>query len=444
MSIFAPINQINENMISVKSIFIKGFRNVYSTTIDLQDITCLLAPNNYGKSNILAAIDFGRYFINASAEKKIYMMQMVTAIPVNKSIAGKPFVFRLEGALDEKRDYQYGYQFNWFQNNVAGNRIVDGKITGEFFKVRDNTKEKPKFSTIFQRDAEDKAKYLPSPTGRCDKPLNIEPYELVLNKLSNFDELFYHADLDAVLNINIQGIDTLSNPDNYFTPQVQVQKGGQRYAISDWASTYLFSLKQEDKQTYDYLLSAIQVLLPNIESIEPVMASPKVQVEDGVPFTYPDRYDIMVKEINNNQATRLQFLSTGSMKILYLIICIIRARKKGTQLLYIEELETSIHPNLMRTLLTIIAEMKGDTKLLFTSHSPNVAKYLAAPQLYVGLPSDKGVVDFRTIKPSKVKSVLQIAGAGDMALGEYLFDLMLDTETDPSLIDFFFVPQKEE
>jgi hypothetical protein len=64
--------------------------------------------------------------------------------------------------------------------------------------------------------------------------------------------------------------------------------------------------------------------------------------------------------------------------------------------------------------------------------------------LYVGLPSDKGVVDFRTIKPSKVKSVLQIAGAGDMALGEYLFDLMLDTETDPSLIDFFFVPQKEE
>ena len=174
------------------------------------------------------------------------------------------------------------------------------------------------------------------------------------------------------------------------------------------------------------------------------MASPKVQVEDGVPFTYPDRYDIMVKEINNNQATRLQFLSTGSMKILYLLICIVRARKKGTQLLYIEELENSIHPNLMRTLLTIIAEMKGDTKLLFTSHSPNVAKYLTAPQLYVGLPSDKGVVDFRTIKPSKVKSVLQIAGAGDMALGEYLFDLMLDTEADPTLIDFFFVPQKEE
>ena len=88
--------------------------------------------------------------------------------------------------------------------------------------------------------------------------------------------------------------------------------------------------------------------------------------------------------------------------------------------------------------------MMGETKLLFTSHSPNAAKNLSAKQLYVGLPSDKGVVDFRTIKPSKVKSVLAIAGAGDMSLGEYLFELMLDTETDSSLIDLFFVPKKEE
>lgn len=430
--------------ISIKSITVKGYRNILSTTIDLQDITCLLAPNNYGKSNILSAIGFGHYFMNASVGNRIFMMQTVTAIPVNKSVAGKPFVFCIEGSLDNNRDFQYGYQFDWFKNNGVENRIIDGRITGEFLKVRDNSKEKPKFATIFQRNSTEEAKYLPSPTGRCDKPLNIGAYELVINKLSNFDELFYHADLDAVLNINIQGIDTLSNPDNYFTPQVHFKKNSQRFMISDWASTYLYDLKQGDKQTYDYLLSALRILLPNIESIEPIMTSPKVQVEEGVPYTYPDQYDIMVKEINNNQATRIQYLSTGSMKILFMLICVIRARKEGTQLLFVEELENSIHPNLMQTLLTIISEMKGETMLLFTSHSPNVAKNLSAMQLYVGLPSGKGVVDFRTIRPSKVKSVLAIAGAGDMSLGEYLFELMLDTETDPSLIDFFFVPQKEE
>ena len=431
-------------MASIKSITIKGFRNILSTTIDLQDITCLLAPNNYGKSNVLDAIRFGHYFMNASADRKIFMMKDITSIPVNKSVAGRPLMFCMEGSIYDNRDFQYGYQFDWFQNNGVDNRIIEGKISGDFFKIRDNTKEKPKFATFFQRNTDNGARYLPSPTGRCDKPLNIGPNELVINKLSYFDELFYHADLEAILKINIQGIDTLSNPDDYFKPQVHVRKGDNKLTISDWASKYLYNLKQNDKSTYDYLLSAVQILLPDIESIEPIMTSPKVQVENDVPFTYPDRYEIMVKEKNNNQVTRVQYLSSGSMKLLYMLICIICAREERTQLLLIEELENSIHPNLMQTLLTIIDEMKGDTKLLFTSHSPNVAKNLTAMQLYVGLPSNKGIVDFRTIKPSKVKSVLTIAGAGDMSLGEYLFELMLDTETDSSLIELFFTPKNEE
>ena len=431
-------------MISIKSITIKGYKNILTTTIDLQDVTCLLAPNNYGKSNILSAIKFGHYFITAPADKKIFMMRSITDIPVNKTVAGKPFVFRMEGALDENRDFQYEYQFDWFQNNRAENRNIEGIITGEFFKIRDNNKEKPKFATIFQRTSAGNAKYLPCPTGRCDKPLNIGSSELVINKLFYYDDLFYHNDLNAVLKINIQDIDTLSNPDKYFTPQIHVNKDGQTITIRDQVSADFYKLKNDDKPTYDYLISAIQILLPNIESINPVRTSPRIQVEDGAPFTYPEQYDIMVKETYNNQATRLQYLSTGSMKILFLLTCVIRARKEGTQLLFIEELENSIHPNLMQTLLSIIAEMKGDTKLLFTSHSPNVTKNLTAKQLYVGLPSDKGVVDFRTIKPTKVKSVLSIASAGDMALGEYLFELMLDTEADPSLIELFFTPKNEE
>lgn len=431
-------------MASIKSITIKGFRNILSTTLDLQDITCLMAPNNYGKSNLLAAIQFGRIFINAPADKKVILMQAETAIPINKFVAGKPYMFYIEGSLDENRDFQYGYQFDWYKNNVANGHNVDGKITNEFFKIRDNTKEKPKFATIFQRNDTEIAKYLPSPTGRCDKPLAINPYDLVINKLSNFDELYYHTELESVLKITIRDIDSLSNPEYHFAPQLLIKKEGPRINIGDWVCPYLFFLKKEDKETYDYLLSAIELLLPNIESFEPIQSGPHLQVDEGVPFAYPDQYDIMVKERNNNQITRLQYLSTGSMKILYLLTCLVRARKEGAQLVTIEELENSIHPRLMETLLSIINTLKGETKLLFTSHSSNVAKNLSAKQLYVGLPSDKGVVDFRTIKPSKVKSVLSIAGAGDMALGEYLFELMLDTETDPSLIELFFTPKNED
>ena len=430
-------------MVSIKKITVKGFRNIESATIDLQNITCLLAPNNYGKSNILYAIDFGHHFMGTTADKKLLMMRFVNAIPVNKAVAGMPFEFWIEGSLDEERDFQYGYHFNWAQNNLTQDHVINGKITGEFFKIRDNKKEKPKFSTIFLRTAADGAKYLPSPTGRCDKPLSIGESELVINKLYNYDELFYHDDIKAVLNISIQGIDTLSNPDKFFTPQVHIGNDGQTITISDKTSTYLYELKKEDKPTYEYLLSAIQILLPNIESIEPVMTSPRIHIEDNVPYTYPAQYDIMVKERFNNQATRLQFLSTGSMKLLYLLTTIVRASREGVQLLLVEELENSIHPSLLHSLLSILKDFLGDTKLLFTSHSPNLVKYLSASQLYVGLPSDKGIADFRTIKSSKVKSVLQIAGAGDMSLGEYLFKLMIEAESDTDIIDHFFVSHKE-
>jgi predicted ATPase len=174
-----------------------------------------------------------------------------------------------------------------------------------------------------------------------------------------------------------------------------------------------------------------------------VVSANNLQVDDDAPFELSNQYDIVVKEKHNNQQTSFSYLSTGSMKLLYLLTTIVRASREGVQLLLVEELENSIHPSLLHSLLSVLKDFLGNTKLLFTSHSPNLVKYLSASQLYVGLPSDKGIADFRTIKPSKVKSVLQIAGAGDMALGEYLFKLMLEAESDTDIIDHFFVSHKE-
>ena len=41
-------------------------------------------------------------------------------------------------------------------------------------------------------------------------------------------------------------------------------------------------------------------------------------------------------------------------------------------------------------------------------------------------------------------NALSWASAGEMAFGEYLFELLQDAESDPSLIDVFFTPKKGE
>lgn len=402
----------------------------------------MLAPNNYGKSNILNAIGFGYVFMRTSAERKQMMMKDSSSISINNIVAGLPFVFDIEGSFDEQTDFKYGYSFIWAKNNNENNDLTEGYITDEYFKVRDNNGEKPKFSLLFKRTSENTANYNSCNTGRCNRNISIDSNELVLNKLSNYDDLPYHKQIEELLKIKFLQIDTISNPENHFALRIRMEEGNPSLVIGDWLAKYLYDLRRKDCDTYEFLISAISNLLPNIESIEPLRLNTKKIVIDNIPYLYPDQYDIMVKESYNNQSTRFQYLSTGSMKLLYLLTCIIRAQREGTQLILIEELENSIHPRLLRSLLTTIEDLLGDVKLIFTSHSPNLAKHLTASQLYLGLPSEKGVVDFRTIKQNKIKSVLKVAAAADMSLGEYLFELMLDMEYDSDLIDKFFTAKK--
>ena len=428
-------------MVALNKISIKGFRNIDFVSIDFQDITSLLAPNNYGKSNAMAAITFGFQFIKNQSKTRLRMMGDQSCISINKGIAGKPFVFEEEGAIDDNTDFVYGYSFNWKRNRKGEKEDVsEGHIITEYLKIRNNNGEKPKFTTLINRTSGNKAKYTPSITGRCDRELLIESNELALNKLYNYDDLFYHNYIEAIKSIKVRGVDTLSDPGEIFAPRLMLKDDGKQALMlgSDLAQ-YLYELKQKDKDYFELLVSAITNLIPTVETIEPVVINKiDLKIDDDAPFELPDQYDVIVKERYNNQQTRFQYLSTGSMKLLNLLTKVVKAQKDGVQLLLVEELENSIHPRLLQSLLSIIEDFLGETKLLFTSHSPNLAKYLSAPQLYIGLPSEKGYVDFRTLKATKVSRVLKIAAAGEMSLGEYLFDLMLDLECDHEFISEFF------
>lgn len=419
-------------MVALNKITIKGFRNIEKFSIDLKDITSLLAPNNYGKSNAMTAIAFGFQFIKSLPKTRLGMMGDQSWISINKEIAGKPFVFEEEGAIDDNTDFIYGFSFEWKRNRRNDKEdLSEGQIVSEYLQVRSKNGEKPKFTKLINRTSANKAMYVPSPTGRCNKEILIESSELVLNKLYNYDDLFYHDSIEIIKNIEIKWIDTLANPESFFMPHMLVKDGKRQLIVESWISKYLYELKQNDKDNFELLVSAITNLVPTIEMIDPVVINNiNLKIDDDAPFELPDQYDIIVKEKNNNQQTRFQLLSTGSMKILNLLAAVIKSQKDGVQLLLVEELENSIHPRLLQSLLSSISDFLGGTKLLFTSHSPNLAKYLSAPQLYIGLPSEKGFVDFRTLKPSKVTHVLKIASAGEMSLGEYLFDLMLDLEYD--------------
>ena len=54
----------------IDSFIIEGFSNIEYIRLDVGEINALIAPNGYGKSNVLSAISFGLMYLNANEETK--------------------------------------------------------------------------------------------------------------------------------------------------------------------------------------------------------------------------------------------------------------------------------------------------------------------------------------------------------------------------------------
>ena len=420
--------------ISVKRIKVGGITNIKDVEIPMEKLTALVAPNNYGKSNFLVAVEFAVQFMTATSEARLSMMSTRNLIPINKSMDDAQFSFEIEGGMGETR-FVYGFSFEWARTNGGeqGCRLV-----GESLKLKQASELK--YKVFIKREETERALIIATSRGRCNKEITVDRSTLVIDKLMNMDGLFYLDAVKAIRSINVKRVNTLDNPDGIFSsPYPASGSGG--YSVSfpkpGEIGFFINSLRQLDVDNYELLKNTIVDLLPNIEDFEPVQVdlSPKTDVPFQLPNTY---FDIRVKERFNNQYTSINNVSTGSKKILYVLTMSLAASLNHVDLLMFEELENSVHPRLLQNLLQVVTELAGNTKVITTSHSPYLVKYLSPNNIQLGLPTHSGVAEFKTIKPSKVNKVLRQASAEEVSIGEYLFDMMLDAEADDEMLNEYF------
>ena len=125
-------------------------------------------------------------------------------------------------------------------------------------------------------------------------------------------------------------------------------------------------------------------------------------------------------------------MSDGAKRILLLLTFVVLAELNNYDLICIEEPENSIHPGLLRKFLYTISELSGNTKLLFSSHSPYLINYMQPENLYLGLPNSNGVATFKKLKTNTnaMKRLIKNIQSTNMQLGDYLFDLMSSSDDD--------------
>ena len=134
-------------LMRIRVLALDGYKNLSRLKIRLDDITALVALNDFGKSNILAGIDFGLSFLKAGNEEKALMMADSDLIPRNVNMVGRNFNYAMELSMElEGQEYiiQYGYQFAW-----KSSEKMEPEILSEYLKVKLNEKGQ-KFSQLIR------------------------------------------------------------------------------------------------------------------------------------------------------------------------------------------------------------------------------------------------------------------------------------------------------
>lgn len=414
----------------IQAVAIGGFKNISNVRLSLERITALVSLNNFGKSNVLTAIGCGLDFINRSVADKKEMMSNTNFIPLNKNMFGHNFCFELDMLTNiEGEEYQviYGYEFAW-----KTDEIKEPYIVSEYLKYRP-TSSGQKYTQLINRD-ETKSLYKSSETGRCSSKIKVGSIELVINKLLAYDGIFLASLIQKINSLKFY-MENHLDAKSFYQPDPILRKGLDDVAIT--ASNLprvVYRLNEDHKEKFELLLDVYRELFPNVKDV--IVKRFKINADndplpDDAPFVITnDLYMLFVKDERLMQPIDFAMMSDGAKRVFMILVKLVLADVSKVSLIAIEEPENSVHPSLFQEYVQIISQLVSDCKVIITSHSPYIVSYLEPSWIYVGINTNPGVADFYTFKKSGQKALKSDSERFNMSMGDYLFSLLSDCETD--------------
>ncbi len=414
----------------IQAVLIDGFKNLSNVKIKFDNITALVALNNFGKSNVLSGIDFGLGFIKAPMDDKNLLMANKNLIPINQNMQEKNFKFEIEVLTEDKgNNYraQYGYEFSWKCRVDSMPQIIN-----EYLKIKLDKKGQ-KYTQLINRTL-DNAMYKSSETGRCSSKIKVDPTELVINKLRAFDELYFESIIKKVNGMKIYMENNL-DAKSFYQPDPIIRKGVENEMINaDNLPRFIYNLQKQYPDKFELLKDVYFQLFPDIEDI--IVRNFKINAGGGklpedAPFVVTDELNVLfVKNRNLASTVNFSMMSDGAKRVFMILAKIIVSSVSNISLVAIEEPENSVHPGLFQAYIQIISQLLDDCKVIITSHSPYIISYLDPSWIHVGINRQPGIAEFFAFKKMGKKMLENDASGFNMSMGDYLFSLLADSESN--------------
>jgi len=440
------------NKMKINSVTVGGFKNLNTTRLELDSICAIISPNNYGKSNLLEAIDFGFDFIHESRKGRKNMMGWIKAIPLCLALENSEYRFEIEfedEELDEYKYVRYGFSYKWHRDDETGDCITD-----EWIETRENTSVR--YTSFLKRK---EGKYRKSKSTTAYRKIDLDGLQLAIDVLGLIEDIEIANVIKSIQKIAFRVCSSLDLRDRYQPLPLEYIEDEEDIIRFDDADVpkALQKLKNKDSELYQLFEESLLTMFPEFTSIKlneydltdqnverQMMVTVKdknlteEEIEKEIPFRLREHiYRLFVKCDHMNQSLSMANMSTGTKRVIWLLANAYIANYMGTGIVGIEEIETSIHPKMMRQLLEIITDALGDTPLVISSHSPYLVQYLKPDRIYVGVPNDRGVAEFRRIQKNKLKTLISNARDIELSVGEYLFELLSGDADSYEMLESF-------
>ena len=416
-------------MVKINSIYIHGYRNIVNTKLNLlEKLSVLIAPNNYGKTNVLHSINFAAELISSGEDWQENMIRANGYLSDNKDNPPESFKFSI-GFLTDGRDALV-------DNDWLDASAFRGK--SKMYNVKYEFDISPKKGVIYECLT----------VGNDDifiRKNDVLSISEANNKYGRFNlvvsntfwpsekiEMTVFTRITRRVFANLEGI--LSDDEGQFNEKPQDRENKN--------ISYLFNLMKrergrpsKDKMTlmeeyqrdFNRLFPSIHsFLIRDVRSGNEIVRAPIDS--DGL---YAGYYKILFDTETKRNKEMFSRLSTGTRRIFSILLAVYRSKMKP--IMCIEELENGIHPMLHGDMLNLLDRICENAKVILTSHSPAIIRNFGLNRnrsFYVGIPNKDGYATFLPIDKEKLAEIDEKAASLDMSMGELLFDMMYSGSED--------------